>query len=212
MVILGLIIDSDAIGIIGPSCFIGIIFFFAFFVIALKIFWQTIKNHLGLLFLCMLFLFFPIIFSWFFIFGMLPPILDSYFIVEPAKEYKVEIIKKEFKKGKEGESVSYDKRGRKTVNYKYKIEDQYNLHLKKWYQSSNDKELIVIDVPKEKFDIYKEKQLVYLKSYKGFLGFRHIVIEDNALKPVEDSPTDTIEQSSTNENKTNQELDSTQEK
>lgn len=41
-------------------------------------------------------------------------------------------------------------------------------------------------VEKEEFNKYKEKQLVYLESYKGFLGFRHIVINDKALKPVEE--------------------------
>jgi hypothetical protein len=123
------------------------------------------------------------------IFAILPPVLDSYIIVEPAKEYKVEIVKKEFKKGSKGESTRINKRGKKETVYKYEIEDEYNLHLKKWYKSSNDKETITVDLPKEKFDNYKENQLVFLKSYKGFLGFRHIIIDDNTLKPVEEEST-----------------------
>ena len=200
MVILGLILDSDALKILFSSGIVGVIFFLGLFVVSLKVFWKYIKEYIILAIFLLFFLGHFVIFLWFFMFCIMPPVIDSWFIVEQTKEYKVEVVKKEFKKGKEGESVSYDKRGRRKSVHKYKMDDQYNLHLKKWYQSSDDKENIIIDVPKEKFDTYKEKQLVSLKSYKGFLGFRHIVIEDNALKPVEDSSTETNEQSSTNEN------------
>ncbi len=185
MIICGLVLDSEALRFITFSCIFGIILL----LIIIKLSWEKIREKFTLLMIGLFFLFVPFVVCFLMIFAVLPPVLDSYIIVEPAKEYKVEIVKKEFKKGSKGESTRINKRGKKETVYKYEIEDEYNLHLKKWYKSSNDKETITVDLPKEKFDNYKENQLVFLKSYKGFLGFRHIIIDDNTLKPVEEEST-----------------------
>lgn len=200
MIICGLVLDSEALRFITFSCIFGIILL----LIIIKLSWEKIREKFTLLMIGLFFLFVPFVVCFLMIFAVLPPVLDSYIIVEPAKEYKVEIVKKEFKKGSKGESTRINKRGKKETVYKYEIEDEYNLHLKKWYKSSNDKETITVDLPKEKFDNYKENQLVFLKSYKGFLGFRHIIIDDNTLKPVEkESSSDKNEQLSNSEKTTN---------
>ena len=200
MIICGLVLDSEALRFITFSCIFGIILL----LIIIKLSWEKIREKFTLLMIGMFFLFVPFVVCFLMIFAVLPPVLDSYIIVEPAKEYKVEIVKKEFKKGSKGESTRINKRGKKETVYKYEIGDEYNLHLKKWYKSSNDKETITVDLPKEKFDNYKENQLVFLKSYKGFLGFRHIIIDDNTLKPVEEESTsDKKEQLSNSEKTTN---------
>lgn len=200
MIICGLVLDSEALRFITFSCIFGIILL----LIIIKLSWEKIREKFTLLMIGLFFLFVPFVVCFLMIFAVFPPVLDSYIIVEPAKEYKVEIVKKEFKKGSKGESTRINKRGKKETVYKYEIEDEYNLHLKKWYKSSNDKETITVDLPKEKFDNYKENQLVFLKSYKGFLGFRHIIIDDNTLKPVEkESSSDKNEQLSNSEKTTN---------
>ncbi len=191
MIIAGLIIDTDAIKIISSSGIVGILLFLTIVIITIKIFWQKIKEKLALSIFCIILLSIPITLVSF----IIPLVLDSCSIVEPTKEYKVEIVKKEFIKGVEGETTKIDKRGRKEIVSKYKIEDNYRLHLKKWYKSSDDKPLIA-EVSKKEFDNCKENQLVYLKSYKGFLGFRHIVLDDKALKPVEESTKEKTDQPS----------------
>ena len=156
MIICGLVLDSEALRFITFSCIFGIILL----LIIIKLSWEKIREKFTLLMIGLFFLFVPFVVCFLMIFAVLPPVLDSYIIVEPAKEYKVEIVKKEFKKGSKGESTRINKRGKKETVYKYEIEDEYNLHLKKWYKSSNDKETITVDLPKEKFDNYKENQLV----------------------------------------------------
>ncbi len=185
MIIAGLVLDTEGYKILISSLFIGIIIFLSLSALFFKIFWGKIKENIVMSVLISILCFFPILLIWFILFGMLPPAIDSYYIVEPKKEYKVEILKKEFIKGHEEVRTKRNKRGKEEVVYKSKVDDNYRIYLKKWYDSKVD-EPIYADVEKEEFNKYKEKQLVYLESYKGFLGFRHIVINDKALKPVEE--------------------------
>ncbi len=185
MIIGGLVLDTEALTILLSSCFVGILFFFALFVMSVKILWKYIKEYMVLFIFLSFIGFFPILLIWFLIFGVMPPILDSFFIVEQPKEYKVEILKTEFHKGKETKIVSSTKKGGKRTNFHSNIPDSYRVYLKKWYESKGDDPLIVDADTLEYTNYFKDKKFINLKCYRGFLGFRHILSEDIANKPIE---------------------------